>query len=51
MHEPESELRRIPLPRTPVNKGGARSGATAEQLINEPQHQEWYADGDYFENE
>jgi hypothetical protein len=29
-----------------VNKGGARSGTTGEQLINEPQHQERDADGD-----
>jgi hypothetical protein len=44
----------IPLQQTTgswLNKGGARSGATAEQLINEPQQQQWYADGDYFEKE
>jgi hypothetical protein len=29
-----------------LNKGGARSGATGEQLINEPQQQKWNADGD-----
>jgi hypothetical protein len=45
------ELRLSPLLGSWVNKGGARSGATAEQLINEPQQQQWDADGDYFEKE
>ena len=45
------ELRLSPLLGSWVNKGGARSGATDEQLINEPQQQQWYADGDQFENE
>src|SRR5829696_4614401 len=40
------ELRLSPLLGSWVNKGGARSGATGEQLINEPQQQEWDADGD-----
>ena len=51
MQDPASELLRSRLLSSWVNKGGARSGATGEELINEPQQQEWDADGDYFEKE
>ena len=40
------EVRRTLLLSSWVNKGGDRSGAAGEQLINEPQHQEWDADRD-----